>query len=330
MNFAHFDIPPVILCPLPGSRWRVYVRPTSVNSDLVADATTTLHRYEPAATFVTVDNPRRFHCHSRVATQFRSGSVLLAGDAAHACSPSEGHGMNTGLQDAFNLGWKLALASQGINGPALLESYEAERRPVALRIVASGEVFEGNQAMRTVGDRAERDVVIRRTFADRETAHHEAVAAAELDRSYEQSSLVRGDRNDHLAPGDLLPDTPPVRTGSGEVCALHELTHLQGHTVLVIGGRGAEWEEVLDCTLRIEEAIIDSPLISSVIGLCVQPANQSNRADQRIGRIHRDIAERLGIEELTILAVRPDRYVGFRHDGADVVSIGNYLDAFSN
>jgi 2-polyprenyl-6-methoxyphenol hydroxylase-like FAD-dependent oxidoreductase len=324
MNFAHFDVPPVILCPLPGRRWRVYVRPTSDNSDLAADAIATLNRYAPAATFATVDNPRRFRCHSRVATRFRSGSVFLAGDAAHACSPSEGHGMNTGLQDAFNLGWKLALASQGMNGPALLESYEAERRPIALRIVASGDDFENNQAMRTVGDRAERDAALRRTLSDREAAHHEAVAAAELDRSYANSALVRGDRNDHLAPGDLLPDALLIQTGSGKMCALHELTHRLGHTVLVIGGRDATSEEVLDWTERVETAVVDSPLISSVIGLC------ANSADQRIGRIREDVAEQLGIDRLTIVAVRPDRFVGFRHDGGDVSSIVNYLDVFSN
>ena len=67
----------------------------------------------------------------RSPTQFRSGPVLLAGDAAHLCSPAQGHGMNTGVQDAANLAWKLALVHQGVADPALLDSYEVERRPVA-------------------------------------------------------------------------------------------------------------------------------------------------------------------------------------------------------
>jgi 2-polyprenyl-6-methoxyphenol hydroxylase-like FAD-dependent oxidoreductase len=64
-----------------------------------------------------------------VATSYRSGAVFLAGDAAHLCSPAQGHGMNCGLQDAFNLAWKLALVYHGDAAPALLDSYEAERRP---------------------------------------------------------------------------------------------------------------------------------------------------------------------------------------------------------
>jgi putative polyketide hydroxylase len=66
-----------------------------------------------------------------VATRWRSGSVFLAGDAAHRMTPAGGIGMNTGIQDAHNLVWKLAAVMQGWGGPALLETYETERRPVA-------------------------------------------------------------------------------------------------------------------------------------------------------------------------------------------------------
>jgi 2-polyprenyl-6-methoxyphenol hydroxylase-like FAD-dependent oxidoreductase len=102
-NFAYFDDPPVILTALPGRRWRVYLRPSGPDSDLVADAASTLHRYGPALRFEDVENPNRFQCHTKVATRYRSGRVLLAGDAAHVCSPAQGHGMNSGLHDAYNL-----------------------------------------------------------------------------------------------------------------------------------------------------------------------------------------------------------------------------------
>jgi 2-polyprenyl-6-methoxyphenol hydroxylase-like FAD-dependent oxidoreductase len=70
-----------------------------------------------------------------VAERFRSGRVFIAGDAAHLVIPTGGLGMNTGVGDAIDLGWKLAGALQGWAGPALLASYEAERRPVAARAV---------------------------------------------------------------------------------------------------------------------------------------------------------------------------------------------------
>ncbi|WP_039934453.1 FAD-dependent monooxygenase [Streptomyces viridochromogenes] len=71
-----------------------------------------------------------FRLHNRGATQYRKGPFFLAGDAAHIHSPAGGQGMNTGIQDALNLGWKLAHVCRGAAPEDLLETYEAERAPV--------------------------------------------------------------------------------------------------------------------------------------------------------------------------------------------------------
>ncbi|WP_119729941.1 FAD-dependent monooxygenase [Thermomonospora amylolytica] len=81
----------------------------------------------------------RFHSDERQVPRYRSGRVFLAGDAAHVHSPAGGMGMNTGLQDAANLGWKLAAAVHGWAPPDLLDSYHAERHPVGRTVLrASG------------------------------------------------------------------------------------------------------------------------------------------------------------------------------------------------
>jgi FAD-dependent monooxygenase len=67
-----------------------------------------------------------------VADSYRGGKVFLAGDAAHQVIPTGGYGMNTGIADAVDIGWKLAAVIQGWGGAVLLDSYEAERRPVAI------------------------------------------------------------------------------------------------------------------------------------------------------------------------------------------------------
>ncbi len=71
-----------------------------------------------------------------VAERYGAGPVLIAGDAAHECSPTAGLGMHTGIEEAFNLAWKLAAVTAGWGGSGLIDSYEAERRPIALRNVA--------------------------------------------------------------------------------------------------------------------------------------------------------------------------------------------------
>lgn len=86
---------------------------------------------------VLVANP--WSAHYLVAHQYRAGRVLLAGDSAHQFMPTGGYGMNSGVADAANLGWKLAALVQGWGGPALLDSYEAERRPVAKMSWATSE-----------------------------------------------------------------------------------------------------------------------------------------------------------------------------------------------
>ncbi|MFF5448511.1 FAD-dependent monooxygenase [Streptomyces sp. NPDC012888] len=87
---------------------------------------------------VAMEEPRwlsRFSDFTRLARTFRSGRVLLAGDAAHVHFPIGGQGLSTGVLDALNLGWKLAAAVRGTAGPDLLDTYDAERRPAARRVV---------------------------------------------------------------------------------------------------------------------------------------------------------------------------------------------------
>lgn len=82
---------------------------------------------------VMLRDARLWAGHTMVASSYRQGRVFLAGDAAHQMWPSGGHGMNTGLGDVHNLGWKLAAVLRGQAGGGLLDSYQAERKPVAVR-----------------------------------------------------------------------------------------------------------------------------------------------------------------------------------------------------
>ena len=76
-----------------------------------------------------------YHFHARLAERWRSGRIFLAGDAAHLSPPFAGQGMNSGLRDAQNLGWKLAACIRGDLGPALLDTYAQERKPHAAALI---------------------------------------------------------------------------------------------------------------------------------------------------------------------------------------------------
>jgi hypothetical protein len=295
------------------------MRPESDDGDLVTEASAILQRYDSGARFVRVENPARFHCHSRVATSYRSGRALLAGDAAHVCSPAEGHGMNTGLQDAFNLGWKLALVCDGRGRERLLDSYEIERRPVAEQIVASGMAAEASEMLTDADGRSARNTQMLELFGDAQALHHEAAAAAEIDRSYAASPIVIGETPNEVAPGRRLPDTAPAEHPTAGSAALHQFAHHAGHTVIVLGGDAAAPGDVLHLVEDIEATCGSTPT-DLVFGFSSQPDGET------IGRIDERVTNQLGVVGLTTLVIRPDRYIGLRHDGAEGQVVSRYFE----
>ena len=134
--------------PLPGKDlWRLQADlPGSGDVDVLAE----LRRLLPERTgrddakFGKVEWTSTFTIQRRLADSYRRGRIFLAGDAAHIHSPFSGQGMNTGIGDAENLAWKLAMVAGGTAGERLLDTYQAERRPVA------EEVLEGTTALTNV------------------------------------------------------------------------------------------------------------------------------------------------------------------------------------
>lgn len=127
--------------PLGDGMFRVIVPAAGVAGDRAAVPTMDEFRARLrvfAGTDFGAHSPRwlsRFGDATRLAVSYRSGRVLLAGDAAHIHPPTGGQGLNLGVQDAFNLGWKLAAEVNGWAPAGLLDSYQAERKPVAADVL---------------------------------------------------------------------------------------------------------------------------------------------------------------------------------------------------
>jgi 2-polyprenyl-6-methoxyphenol hydroxylase-like FAD-dependent oxidoreductase len=129
----------LMVAPLPGGHFRLLLS----DRGEAADPTVTpqqafqrlLDRHFDGITMGDVVWHSRWETWVRLADTFRQGNVFLAGDAAHVHSTTGGQGMNCCMQDAFNLGWKLALVLKGNARPELLDTYETERRPVAEQVI---------------------------------------------------------------------------------------------------------------------------------------------------------------------------------------------------
>ncbi|MFD8246018.1 FAD-dependent monooxygenase [Nocardia sp. NPDC059691] len=214
--FAAADEPMrgIALSPLPGGRQFQFAAP------LTGDAEPSLELLQEYVdrycgrddvtltdlTWVTVWRPN-----IRLAQRFRDGRVFLAGDAAHAHPPTGGQGMNTGIQDAYNLGWKLAAALAGDD--TLLDSYEAERRTVAAKVLGlSSELLD----KLVDGD---------------EDAMERGAETQQLDISY-RDPAERG----WFAVGDRAPDAP-VKDEHGRPVRLFDLFRGPHATVLSFGAQ---------------------------------------------------------------------------------------------
>ena len=177
----------------------------------------------------------------RLADSFRAGRLLLAGDAAHVHSPAGGQGLNTGIQDASNLAWKLTLVVRGLAQPPLLDSYTAERRPVAARILAMTELQDRRLfGARSPSSRIVRNGVLR--IGDRTGILERRLIPdlAQVRLRYEDSPLtLAGDRRGArgFVPGRLVPDVAlAAANGSGDV-ALRDLCRGAAITIVAAPGR---------------------------------------------------------------------------------------------
>jgi 2-polyprenyl-6-methoxyphenol hydroxylase-like FAD-dependent oxidoreductase len=131
-----------------------------------------------------------FRINTRQVARYRKGRVFLAGDAAHIHSPVGGQGMNTGIQDAHNLAWKLAHVTRGMSPPSLLDSYHDERHRVGRTLLRGTELATRAGTLRRPVARAIRDQVARYLSSLEVVQRRIARTVAELSISYRGSALV--------------------------------------------------------------------------------------------------------------------------------------------
>ena len=293
--------PPLISIPIGNGKWRIYFRGHPGDKDLLPRIEQWLRNYAPDASLVDADEPQLFHTHCRLASNFRAGRVILAGDAAHACSPMEGHGMNTGIQDAFNLGWKLALVVRGEAPQSLLNSYNIERRAVAEIVGASGDNIEATIAL--PGSEGIETVAAALAMTDEQ--FNAAVAETEIGLNYETSPI--------LGPGAAgAPKGPATQIGHWvDDAGTHNLIDYDRHTLLLLlGDADADAaRQSLDLVRRIAERHGSRLQIRVVSANGALSGNDLDMFEDKTGAVHRRLSAGKGP---CLCLVRPDGHLGLR------------------
>ncbi len=208
-----------LMAPLPGTQ---STDPGAAQVRALLTAAVAEEGGYPASAVRSADWTSTFQIHRRLADTYRRGRVLLAGDAAHIHSPLGGQGMNTGIGDAENLAWKLAAVGSGRARPALLDTFEAERRPIAAEVLGSTSsmtrlVFADGPISRLVRDWIFVPL-LNRPLVQRLIAEQ----ASQLKVSYRGGPLAAGGRSLRrgVRPGDRVADLDCVRS-DGSPTRLH-------------------------------------------------------------------------------------------------------------
>jgi 2-polyprenyl-6-methoxyphenol hydroxylase-like FAD-dependent oxidoreductase len=294
---------PVIFFPMRGHRWRLtlpFAGARGGGAPALAEIQRLVDQRAPVP--VTVSDPTWlacFRCHRRSANSYRRGRVLLAGDAVHIHSPAGGQGLNTGIIDAHNLGWKLALVATGRAPGALLDSYGTERRPVADQVlqlthalVRYGTITHPVKLMARdlVAPTLGRTAVIQRRAARR---------ISQVSLGYPPGPLARPDRcRGGPRPGERMPDIA-IRAG-GQATTLHRALRGGRHVLVVPAAEAAGLAD--DAALRPYLGEID------IVTSDVREAR---------GLLHHGTAP--------VILVRPDGHVAARGRPASMPAVTGYL-----
>ncbi|MFI2778095.1 FAD-dependent monooxygenase [Streptomyces sp. ALB3] len=306
----------VMLCPIPGTRAGWWYQsgperdaggrplPPSLEGFRRLFAR---HARLPAGHLTRATLLSTYRVNVRMVDRYRVGRVLLAGDAAHVHAIAGGLGMNTGIQDAFNLGWKLGQVLRGRAGAELLDTYEEERLPVAAWTLdlTSERLRATLEAIRVPGGGLDTAITPSTTG---------------LDRGYRWSRLARPGGGGAVRSGDRAPDAPCTEASTGAPTRLFRVFAGPHITVL---GFGAGAEQALG---EAAAAHGDTVRTLRVYG-AGDPASGTAVAGtgallDREGHAH----AAYGITGDTVVVVRPDNHVGLIADAADHAAVRRCLD----
>ena len=301
------------------------------------------------AEIVSTDWESAFQVQQRMVDTYRTGRVFLAGDAAHVHSPAGAQGMNTGIQDALNLAWKLGWVSKGLADQKLLDSYDAERRPVAANLLRGtgattrmmvtenrllqtirNRTLAALSSLSTVQERVVRELTMlsvsyrESPIVDQYTDsiwHTEVVSNSETETASVGARIAfqRGP-----APGNRAPDGP---LEGHDASTMHELISDRHFLAVLFDGRAttdAGYERMSTTHVALAERDAIRPIVVAATGLRpdLLPAEVEVALDPEC-----DLHDRYAAEAECLYLIRPDGYIGYRQQPVDLERLDDFLTA---
>ncbi|EMD32551.1 hypothetical protein CERSUDRAFT_118603 [Gelatoporia subvermispora B] len=264
----------------------------------------------------------------RMVNKFGEGRVFVAGDAAHVHSPAGGQGMNSSIQDAFNLGWKLALVEKGHAPPSLLSTYNDERLPVIAKMLnISTDLLDQAIASESVDESA-----WDRSGPLLQLGIHYRWSPIVLDERFEASEDLKtanpyGIAGDAVRAGDRAPEAPGLHKirgpdALGETTSLFRVFSPTYHTILLFTPDGKDLEDIVSIAKHYPTGAIRTAIILSKTGVAPSATPADLVLSDEDGHAHAGYG--IGDDDRMVAIVRPDGVVGGFVHGAG--GVGRYFD----
>ena len=268
-----------------------------------------------------------FRSGHRMAATFREGRAFLAGDAGHVHVPIGGQGMNYGMHDAFNLGWKLAAAAKGDAPPSLLDSYMAERHPVDEKLIHATDrayhlVVEPH-ALKSVVTKVVGPALLH-TEAFQKVVRE---TLAEMHVSYPDSPLTEDHGGSHgPLPGERAPDATVVRMPARDTARLFDVLRAPSWTLLLFAGTQQD-EDTIRKLERLSEPLAAryGARVAVHLVLCETPPAAIATTGLLMDR-ERYLHDAYGATAACLYLIRPDWHVGFRGLPDNAPQLQAYLE----
>jgi 2-polyprenyl-6-methoxyphenol hydroxylase-like FAD-dependent oxidoreductase len=240
-----------------------------------------------------------YRANIRMVDRYRVGRVFVAGDAAHVHPPIGGQGMNTGIQDAYNLGWKLGLVLHGAEA-SLLDTYEEERLPIAASVLGLTTRLS-LQWRESKGQMPSREDTL------------------QLGLNYRPSSLSSKDGTSMLTlePGDRAPDSP-LTNASGDSLRVFDLLRGPRFSLLSVGQTHEAGLTELGSRF--------APVLA-IHRISTGPDKQSLQSEL-LTEQEGHFSETYGLKDRALILIRPDGYIGWTGQGSNLDGATQYLNRF--